>query len=147
MGLLSRFEKSEEEVISSFQDKGFSCSVVVGSAGHGGADRAGATLLFGIAGLAGTSGKKDLRERGRLYMKTKGLRFIPDKEIYLESRVLWEDIIHVGIDPSGVMSKLYLYTKTDGTLEFKINQQEGEIVKKIIIERSPLLKHDLEGWE
>ena len=76
-------------------------------------------------------------------MKTKGLRFIPDKEIYLEIE-FFEDIIHIGIDQAVLYLNCILY-ENSGTLEFKINQQEGEIVKKIIIERSPLLKHDLVG--
>ena len=144
MGIFDRNKKGEEELISEFQTKGFKCETVIGSVGRSAGNKAAATLMFGLAGFAATSGKKDQKATGYLYMKEKGLRFIPEEEKYIEIRIPWEDLIHVG---SGPIRTVYIYTGDDSSIIFKFTKDVHHFCKDVISVQTNLLKDDLEGWE
>lgn len=131
-----------------FKIEGLKCETEIKSAGYGGATRGVATLFLGFVGFAATSGEKKDKVFGQLYMKEKGLRFIPEKDKYIEIRVTWNSIIHVAVSKySTTMDIIYLYTNNDSVLLFKFKTGMGFPVKNIIESKCKLLKNDLEGWE
>lgn len=139
-------QKEYEELSNEFFTQGFSCKATIGSSGRSGASRAGATLVFGLAGFAASSGKVEEKADGRLYMKKKGLRFIPKHQKYIEIRLPWEDIIHAGADVNE--NGLYIYTDNDANIIFRLNSyKKRHFVVKIVEETCILLKNDLDGWE
>lgn len=132
-----------EEYMVEFRTKGIECNVIIENIGYNNGTRAVATAAFGIIGLAGTMGTKNLKKPGRLYIKEKGLRFIPRSLSALEIRIPWDNIIHAGID----YSKIFIYTFNEDKIVFSTKSANVKILKEIIQNKSPnLLEKDMEGW-
>ena len=125
-----------------FRNDGFECETFVKTVGHSGGSRAAATLMFGLAGFAATSDSKN-KAKGRLYMKKRGLRFIPKYSTYIEIRIPWENIIHVG----RTTKALVVYTAGNDTIYFLMPEKHVFHAISIIEKKSPLIKYDLDGWE
>lgn len=146
MGLFGP-SKTTEEKMKDFEDNGVKCEAIIGTAGRSGAFRAGATLALGIIGFAASTGKVDKKAQGKLYKKEKGLRFIPKKDQYMEIRIPWENITHVGVEEGGQLG-LYIYTDNDDCVIFTLQGYEKRnFLSNIIEDKCNLLKDDLEGWE
>lgn len=133
-----------EKNMDLLRSEGITCKIVIENIGYNKSSRALATAAFGIIGLAGTMGTKKENKPGVLYVKEKGLRFIPKSLSSLEIRIPWDNIIHAGRD----YSKLFIYTSNEDKLVFSITSAKCNILIDVIEKKSPnLLKKDLEGWD
>jgi len=137
-------DKPDEEMLSEFINDGYRCAAVIGSVGHSGGMRAASTLLFGFVGMAATMGQKEEKAPRRLFMRDKGLRFISKEDKFMEIRIPWENVVHVGSSHNG--DRLYVYTDNEGSVIFSMQiTKRADLCKKFIETQCNLIKDDLEG--